>query len=57
MSINCSKCGAELEDNSKFCTECGEKVIMKKGIKALLIILTIIACLSIALLTTTLLGV
>jgi len=75
MSINCSKCGTELEDDSKFCTECGEKVVkpeeldkeidgiiegegetvsppkMKKGTKGILIVLTIITCISLVLMS------
>ncbi|MCR5128227.1 MAG: zinc ribbon domain-containing protein, partial [Lachnospiraceae bacterium] len=26
--VNCSKCGAELPENAKFCLECGEKVVV-----------------------------
>ena len=30
MSIKCEKCGSELEQNNKFCTNCGEKVIKER---------------------------
>lgn len=30
MSEYCSRCGAELEDDSKFCSECGEKVSLSE---------------------------
>jgi len=29
MNLKCEKCGAELEPNAKFCTNCGEKVSSK----------------------------
>ena len=28
--MNCNKCKAELQENQKFCSECGEKVILSK---------------------------
>lgn len=30
MSFKCPKCGAELSDGTKFCSECGEKIELKK---------------------------
>jgi len=77
----CNACGAKLDDDSMFCTQCGEKVVKfeevageideiireepeliqsprrKKGMKALLIGLTIIACISLFLISATLLNI